>query len=618
MRKKAWRSAAATLLLAGFCGAAWAEGLFREIARDHDSVSYLAWIEPEDIQASFTPEGVLFRLEGATLFGAPGQPLLPRWVRTVEIPPGRDAVLHVRARSTRRVRSLPAPLTAYDDSGLPLLPAARSAAIRLGPISVRGGRRFAPLIIDPVRIRDDGAEVLTVARVQVRFPLSRGGSPAVAPGRLPGAAGAPGYLFLVDDSLLGAPSLDALATWRTQRGFNVAVEPVSTTGRDPFAIRELITQHYQRGGTHVLFVGDDPDVPVFPGGLDPSEHWYTTVDGYDLYSDVVLGRLPVHNEEELDAVVQRSLAWEKEGIAVGADRVSLVAHKAGYAGRFTALAERIATAEYRYPMEFSTLYGGAGATNEDVQDMLASAVQVLAYRGYGGPGDWQFWGADEKSFTNADVTPGATIVFNIACDNGWVDDPQGPSIAEAWMLEGGAVGVLGALRRSYDVPNNALEEYLFQAMFDEGIARAGSLVNRAREFLLDTQGEYGSHDARIYLWLGDPDLPLRHSPLQPVTAAVPPTLSLEGDPIALAVTSAGQPLVGAIVTVSRGRSLLNRAETDTAGVALVSIPQGTQPGPATLTITEAQTIPLERQLLLVESDEHRTTVHAVSAEDQVE
>ena len=618
MLRKAWRSAVPVLLLLGAYGPALGEGFFREIAGDSESVTYLAWIDAKDLQLEATPEGVRFHLAGATLFGAPGEPLLPRWVRTIEVPPGREAVLRVRARSTRHVGSLPAPVMAYDDSGLPVLPAVRTAPIRLGPIAIRGGRRIAPLIVDPVRIRDDGAEVLTVARIQVSFPRPTGGVAAVVSARLPGAAGAPGYLFLVDDPLLHAPALEALATWRTQRGFNVAIEPVSVTGADPFAIRDLIASYYRRGTTHVLFVGDDPALPVFPGGLDPSEHWYTTVDGYDLYSDVALGRLPVHTEEELAAVVQRTLAWEKEGAATGMDRVALVAHKAGYPGRFTALSETISQAEYRYPMEFTKLYGGAGAVNADVRDVVASMVQVLAYRGYGGPRDWQFWGADEQSFTDADVIPGAAIVFNVACDNGWVDDPEGPSIAEAWMLDAGAVGVLGALRRSYDTPNNALEEHLFELMLDDGVARAGALLNQARAFLIDTQGEYGSHDARIYLWLGDPDLPLRHSPLYPVTATVPPTLSLEGDPVSVSVTANGSPLAAATVTVSRGQQLLDSAETDTTGTAWVKIPPNVSLGPATITISESQTLPLERQILVVSGDGHQTTVYSASKSADVE
>ena len=596
MNGAAWRSAFLALCLWGTVRPVAAAPFFREVVREAEAATFVVWLEPSDLQIVCAPDGYSYQMQGATPFGAPGQPLLPRLIRHVEVPPGCDAKLRIRDKILHPARSLPRPALARDDSGLPTL-GGRGPSIQLGPVTTRVGNRIATLIVDPVRLDEEGVALLSIARIRIDFPVLEGTTHAEVHHR-DATPEAPGYLMLVTDQLLDSPSLEALAIWRTRRGFNVSIKPVSVTGGDPFAIKDLIAAEYERGTTHLLFVGDDPSVPVFPGGLDPSEHWYTTVDGYDLYSDVAMGRLAVSSDAELEAQVQRTISWERDP-APGLDTALLVAHRAGHPGRFTALSETIAQASYVHPLVFLTEYGGAGSTNPEVQESVSGSVAIVAYRGYGGAKDWQFWGADELSFRGSDVVPGAAIVLNVACDNGWIDDPTGPSLAEEWMSRGRAVGVLASLRRSYDEPNNALEEKLFDLMLNEGVDRAGELLNRAREFLLDTQGQYGSHDAKIYLWLGDPDAPLRHARLNRIEANVPPTLAVGGPDVAITVAAENRPLSGALVTLSRGTLLLARSQSDDHGRAQLRIGEDVGIGPATIAVTGAQLVPVEKSINLI-------------------
>jgi len=590
---------------------------FGEVDRRDESATYVIWVEAGDLQAVDEPEGRVYRMESATLQGAPGAPLLPRLTRLVEVPPGRRAVLHVRAASTRLLEGWEEPRQARDSSGLPLLPADRRP-IRLGPVAERGARRVAALRVDPLRVTERGLELLSIARIQIDFPEAELTGELKVVERSPWpAADAPGYVVLAADHLAAGAALEELAEWRTRRGFNVSITPVSQVGAEPFAIKDWIAYHYERGATHVLFAGDDPSIPVFPGGRDPSEHWYTTVGGYDLYSDVALGRFCAETEGELAEQIAATMRWERAG-GPNLDTVLMVAHKAGYPGRYTALSDGIVQAHQNQALSFVPIYGGAGAVNADVQAALALGAGLINYRGYGGPDDWQTWGADDQDFAVGDVVPGARMVFNVSCDNGWIDDDEATSLGEAWMDRGQAVGVLGSLRRSYTVPNDALDEELFRLILDQGVVRAGALLNRAREFLIDTQGQYGSHNARIYLWLGDPDAPILTAPLTSIDAAMPSHLSLEEEQFEVGVEAEGEPVAGAVVTLSRGRLLLARAETDDLGRATLDLPSGIGAGPALIAVTGDRLLPLEESIALAAPGGDTRHVEPTSARPRVD
>ncbi len=587
---------------------------FREVDRRADSVTYVIWVEASDLEIERTRAGTVYRMEGGVLHAAPSARLLPRLHRHVEVPEGCDAKLRVRALSTRRLEGWVPPRRANDLSGLPRLPDDRSS-IHLGPVALRGGRRIAVLNVDPLREVEGGLELLTLGRLQIDFPkVSSTAQERSAAKPLDLPSGAPGYTILVSDPLAESVMLDELAQWRTRRGFNVTVTPVSEVGADPFIIKDWITSEYERGTTHVLFVGDDPEIPVFPGGLDPSEHWYTTVGGYDLYSDVALGRFAVSTVSDLDQQIETTLDTERGG-GTNLETLLMVASKAGYPGRYTAVSEAIVSAHQDQPVQFTTLYGGEGATNADVQAALGSGAGILNYRGYGGPDDWQTWAADDADFTGAEVVPGARIVLDVACDNGWIDDGEAMSLAEEWMQKGRSAGVLASLRRSYTAANDALDEELFRLIFDEKVDRAGALLNRAREFLFDTQGDYGSHNARIYLWLGDPDAPILVAQPTPIEISIPGRISNDRGQIEVTVTAEGAPVEGATVTLSRADQLLARAETDSLGRALPLLPDPLSTGPATVAVTGSRILPVEKSVLVFSSVRDAESAQADPAVD---
>lgn len=603
---------------------------FLEVEESSDSAATIEfWLDPEQIRRERTSEGMLLHFEGAISYGAPGEALLPRLALPLEVPRGTVPKLTVEKREVVRIPGARIAL-ARDYSGLSPLPRGHRtlAPERLGPVTLRRDRRMATLTVDPVRVEEGGLVILTGARYHIEFVPQgietaeghRGASSRRDQSR-DAVAAFPRYLILCADRFLGNPMLEALVDWRTQRGFRVEVEPLSVAGSTPFSIKGRITAGYESGVTHVLLVGDDPELPTFPGGLVASEHWYSTVSGTDNYADIALGRFAASTADDLEFQIRKTLDYER-GQGMGArqsaiaSQALLVAHRAEHPGRYTRNCERVAHASYRHPLTFKTAYGGAGATNDDVIAAVVEGLGLVSYRGYGAPEHWMYWDAKGQDFEKADVlaaSDGAPwmLVFQVACDNVWIDDDTGPSIGESWMSVGPAAGCLGALRRSYTTANDAFHEELFRLLLNEGIDRAGELVLRAKNFLVDYADEYGDYNARVYLWLGDPDLVLHTRALRRIEASVSGVLECGTEAPRLTVASDGHPVEGAMVTVVRGRKLLSRAVTGGDGHARLSGLENQIEGPALLTITGPALEPLERTIRIVRDGEDHNVGNAL-------
>ena len=418
-------------------------------------------------------------------------------------------------------------------------------------------------------------------------------SPSFSAPKLP-VPDAPGYFILVDDALWHDEALRALVTWRTRRGFNVDVRPVSVVGRDPSSIKDELEDRYAQGTTHVLFIGDDPAIPVFQGSLYPSENWYTTVDGNDVFPDLALGRIPLTDAEDLAIYVERLLRYER-GVEFGSypERVVMVAHRTGHPGKYSRNNREIAQVDYARPVEFERIEGGDGALNADVISALIEGAGILHYRGYGAPDSWQFWDAEAQDFSGNEIagTTVPPVVFSVACDNGWIDG-AGRSLSEEWLDEG-ALGVLASMRRSYSGPNDLMAMELYRLLLDEGVTTAGPLLNRLRDYLLGIGGAYPCHNAQTYLWLGDPDFGIRTRAPKGLEISAPRGVAADENQVDVLCAVAGAARSDVVVTLTRGRRLLARATSDELGHARLLLPLAEPSGPAVLTATGTDLLPVE-------------------------
>ncbi|MFW5705462.1 MAG: C25 family cysteine peptidase [Bacteroidota bacterium] len=119
------------------------------------------------------------------------------------------------------------------------------------------------------------------------------------------------YLIIAHDIFL--PQLNELKTYRFQQGISTVLAGTSETGTSAADIENYIDNAYNNWITPpsaILLVGDANliGVPVWENYCI-SDNVYADVDGDDL-PDLILGRLPVNTQTELNRYIDRLIAFE--------------------------------------------------------------------------------------------------------------------------------------------------------------------------------------------------------------------------------------------------------------------------------------------------------------------
>jgi hypothetical protein len=327
------------------------------------------------------------------------------------------------------------------------------------------------------------------------------------------------YLFIVADPL--ADALAPLVEQKRAEGLSPLVVRTSELGALPLT-PELVRSHIESlynsyGIDYVLLVGDLDVIPTYLWGEIPSDAWYGLLEGDDLNPEVAVGRLTARTPEELAPVVQKIVAYETgDAAAAWRQKILLVAHQEGYPGKYTAAAEDTRTHDFglKQPVQFATMYGGEGGTNQQLVAALNDGVGIVAYRGHGLPREWVGWGstgsfiASKQRLANAEKTP---VVLSVACltlNLTATEITLGEQLVNS--PTGGAVAFLGASQPSFNEANNEFLRQLFRAVLEDGITTLGGALAKANAELLKQHGaaSYAMDNLKMYAVLGDPSTPL--------------------------------------------------------------------------------------------------------------
>jgi len=269
---------------------------------------------------------------------------------------------------------------------------------------------------------------------------------------------------------------------------------------------------------YTLLVGDTEVIPhcTSPTG-DQTDDLYASTNGDDLDEEIYLGRLSVDNEADLAHQVNKILTYEDSPSSFCCyDRAVLWAHKENAPGKYVGAHETVRTNSYSNPPNFVTRYGHLnGVDDNDIRGDVNNGIGLLAYRGHGSSvASATGWDLAYDYFNGTDVSllsntiSRSPVVWSFACTNSRLDDED--SIAEKWMenIGGGAVSYYGATRTSYTSANHVLDEWMFKAVYDEGLITQSHAIQRGEDQMA-ALNSLGDNNAWMYLLLGDPDLQIR-------------------------------------------------------------------------------------------------------------
>jgi hypothetical protein len=327
------------------------------------------------------------------------------------------------------------------------------------------------------------------------------------------------FLILYPDAGY-ADELAPFAAQKRARGFRVTERTLDQIGSTCQQIRSAIANWEAAvpasRDAYALLVGDVDEIPLCtsPAG-DPTDDLYGSPSGNDLSEEVYVGRLSVDSETDAANQISKILAYEDHpSLFCCYNQVGLWAHKEDAPGKYVGAHETVRTGSYAVPPVFDTYYGHqAGVTDSDINGEVDSGVGVLAYRGHGSEtATATGWNQASEFYDSGDATTLANpvaqspVVWSFACSNAGLSTAD--AISEIWMEQPdrGAVSYYGATVPSWTDQNHVLDEWMFKAVYDEGLVTQAHAIERAEAQMAALSG---SDNAWMYLLLGDPDLQIR-------------------------------------------------------------------------------------------------------------
>lgn len=356
------------------------------------------------------------------------------------------------------------------------------------------------------------------------------------------------YLVLAPQALI--PALEPLLDLHRACGLTPFVAPTEAVydqhgdGRmSPEALRAFVAHAYAAWNprpAYLLLVGDgtwDPLDHLGTGtptllppylafadpwlGEIPADHHYALVDGDDLLPDLAVGRLPVNDNAELEAVVAKLVTYATAPLPGDWNtRHVFVADDPDPAGNFPAEAEKITayvplthTVTRRYCANDPANAYACGNLSEVRAGLLRAwdaGALVINWVGHSAYQQWEHG----RLFHTDDLptlrqSPRYPLVLSLSCFTGNFAHPEplqtGMDEALLRLPGAGAIGTFGSSGQGVGSDHTPLHRAFYQAAFGAAPAPPGVASAAAKTSVI---GGPGAYLAESYHLLGDPALPL--------------------------------------------------------------------------------------------------------------
>ena len=413
-------------------------------------------------------------------------------------------------------------------------------------------------------------------------------------------------------------AMDPYIQWKREKGYNVSVEVVATGTN----VNSMVETAYAANNDllYVQLVGDWADIKcnTLSSG-SPMDPQVGCVVGADEVPDITVGRFSAANPTDVTTQVNKVINYEKTPelgatwyqVATGIGSVEGPGddNEKDYEHLDVIFNDKLDPFTYE---TYQTVYEPSGNIS-DVTAAINGGTSVLNYCGHGSPTSWGttgFSNSNVASLSNGDMTP---WIVSVACNNG--DFHTGTCFAEAWQRKqnGGTVMFLGAsISQPWDPPMRG-QDYFADILIGgydytahpgqsginttEGRTTLGTIVFNGLVLMTTESGSSSDWEtAKTWNLFGDPSMQARSD--VPALLTLSSELVMVGIPFETTITSGGNPVVGAMVTLSQGGTYFTDI-TDASG--MVSIAHSLTPGDALMVITGFNTETIYQTVSVVPS-----------------
>jgi len=349
------------------------------------------------------------------------------------------------------------------------------------------------------------------------------------------------YLVIAPEALFAAA--ERLAGYRSDRGLSaraVSLEAVYDAYADgladPRAIRDFLTEAsaWPVAARWVVLAGEGsvdyrdllghggqlvpPLMAATDDGLFSSDLGFGDTDG-DGQAEIAIGRVPAVSTAELDAFIDKLIAYESQAAHAG-DRFLFLADNPDKGGDFNAVGDGLERTVDPYELVRVELEGQTpAAARAALFDQLEAGSTTWVYSGHGGIdrlGEEGFLTTgDLPAIAGLDTLPVTTA---LTCTIGRFEVPGFPSLAEELVRSpGGAIAVWAPSGLAFNPRSALLGERFVDSIYRGGERNLGEAVLEA----LRQTAPLGDGGPVIYNLFGDPALELQ-VPEPPSSGPVPP------------------------------------------------------------------------------------------------
>ena len=320
-----------------------------------------------------------------------------------------------------------------------------------------------------------------------------------------------------------------LVEWRRQQGFEVEVVSVDDIGNSTTSIKNYISNLYYNSNNppeFVCLVGDangsiDVNTYIASGGgggwwgdsaSGEGDYPYTLLEGNDLLSDIVIGRMSVSNVGELLTVVTKIIGYEKN-YSSDTDWMSTAAL---VGDPYDSGISTVITNEYINSLfdihggitDVRTQYSGSNF-DSFMRDQINDGVSYLNYRGFYGFSN--FTQSDVNALSNGFKLP---FLTTLTCDTGSFESDNS-CIVESLFRAGsvaspkGAIAAIGTAQPyTHTAFNNIVNMGMYDGIFLYGAKTAGEALNYGRLALNEIYPQNPNDNVYLFAtWnslMGDP------------------------------------------------------------------------------------------------------------------
>jgi len=485
-------------------------------------------------------------LPDGALDGEIGGPLLPAYRYLIEIPMDGVAEVTVLSHSSSKielpVRPFPRQAPRFKNRPEPELlldrdlyenPIAKPIA-EIEQLGVMRGRNLGILIVRPLTY-DPAREILEFRQdIRLCVEYNRPLSPLperlhsswadgllsttfLVPTEIPRVFGLPPqYLILTDNYF--APHISELIQLKEQQGYIVTLASIDTISADTSGIKDFVEAAYDDWlvpPDYLLIIGDEDRIPTFEinEGWDhyPTDQYYVMVDGPDYFPDIACGRMSVSDLTELDAIIDKTIAYAHFDFTETDWLRHFVLPACGADGDYELCmgTQRYVSSSHLPPSDYDvdTIFAYYGGTSAQLIAAINEGAAVVDYSGHGEEIGWSNPEVDVTDIPSLTNDGKFGLVISNACLTNKFDHDT-PCFGETWIRQTnkGAVAFIAGSASTYWDEDDWWERAVFDAVFDSGYYAAASFMYRGC-LEVELRGSSGAeYYFDIYHCLGDPSL----------------------------------------------------------------------------------------------------------------